>query len=433
MKNFYNILLNTLIASVTNSFLWFALTFWMYLETRSVIATSIIGGSFMVFASLSSLFFGHFVDHHKKKYVMLFSSIVTLAMYALATALFFGSQLGSFLSLTNPITWIFVILILMGTVVGNMRSIALSTVVTILVDPDKRDKANGLVGTVNGISFAITSVFSGLVIGLLGMNYALLISVVLTFITTIHLFTIEIPEKKIAHTTHEEKKLDLAGTIRAISSIPGLFGLIIFTTFNNLLGGVFMALMDAYGLSLVSVEFWGILWGVLSMGFIIGGITIANKGLGTRPLRTLLLVNVVMWTICIFFTIYSSIILTAIGLFLYMCLIPVVEAVEQTIVQKLVPLKRQGRVFGFAHSVESAASPITAFLIGPIAQLFFMPFMATGGRGAQLIGSWFGTGPERGIALVFVSAGVIGLIVTLIALSSKTYKTLSSSYANSKS
>ena len=56
-----------------------------------------------------------------------------------------------------------------------------------------------------------------------------------------------------------------------------------------------MALMDAYGLSLVSVEVWGLLWGVLSAGFIVGGLVIARWGLGRNPVRTLLLVNMVLW------------------------------------------------------------------------------------------------------------------------------------------
>ncbi len=32
-----------------------------------------------------------------------------------------------------------------------------------------------------------------------------------------------------------------------------------------------MSLMDAYGLSLVSAHVWGVLWAILSLGFIIGG------------------------------------------------------------------------------------------------------------------------------------------------------------------
>ena len=35
-----------------------------------------------------------------------------------------------------------------------------------------------------------------------------------------------------------------------------------------------MSLMDAYGLSLVSVQVWGALWGGLGLGFIVGGLYI---------------------------------------------------------------------------------------------------------------------------------------------------------------
>lgn len=62
--------------------------------------------------------------------------------------------------------------------------------------------------------------------------------------------------------------------------------LILLAAFNNLLAGVFMALMDAYGLSLVSVETWGFLWGLISLAFIAGGVFVARCGLGSRSLRS---------------------------------------------------------------------------------------------------------------------------------------------------
>jgi DHA3 family multidrug efflux protein-like MFS transporter len=136
-----------------------------------------------------------------------------------------------------------------------------------------------------------------------------------------------------------------------------------------------------------------------------------------------------MWTICSVFTLQASIVLLAIGMFVWLCLIPAVEAAEQTILQKVVPPERQGRVFGFAQSVEQAASPITAFLIGPVAQLVFIPFMTTG-AGVDTIGSWFGTGTDRGLALLFTVAGLIGLVVTLLAMRSNSYRTLSETYGN---
>jgi hypothetical protein len=38
MKTFCAVLANSLAASVTNNFVWFAITFWVYLQTKSVIA-----------------------------------------------------------------------------------------------------------------------------------------------------------------------------------------------------------------------------------------------------------------------------------------------------------------------------------------------------------------------------------------------------------
>jgi DHA3 family multidrug efflux protein-like MFS transporter len=221
--------------------------------------------------------------------------------------------------------------------------------------------------------------------------------------------------------------VDIRGTVHAIRLVPGLFGLILFHTFNNFLGGIFMALMDAYGLLLVSVQAWGILWGLLSLGFIVGGMVVATRGLGKNPLRMLLLANTAMWAICIVFPLQASVLLLAVGMFVWLCLIPVVEAAEQTVLQKVVEPERQGRVFGFAQSVEQAATPITAFLIGPIAQAIFIPFMTTG-DGATLLGPWFGIGADRGIGLLFIVAGWIGLIVTLLAMRSNSYRVLSADY-----
>jgi MFS transporter, DHA3 family, multidrug efflux protein len=101
---------------------------------------------------------------------------------------------------------------------------------------------------------------------------------------------------------------------------------------------------------------------------------------------------------------------------------------EQTTLQKVVPYKRQGRVFGFAQSVEQSAAPLTAFLIGPLTQFLAIPFI-TNGAGAEAIGDWYGTGPERGTALVFTLTGILGVILTLLALGSRSYCHLSAAYA----
>lgn len=65
--------------------------------------------------------------------------------------------------------------------------------------------------------------------------------------------------------------------------------------------------------------------------------------------------------------------------------------------------------------------------MGPIAELFFIRFMTTG-AGVELLGPWFGTGKDRGLALLFTASGIVGLIITLIALRSAAYRRLSDRY-----
>jgi DHA3 family multidrug efflux protein-like MFS transporter len=425
MKTFYQLLGNTIIANVTNMTIWFALVFFVYLETRSVTATSVVSGIYLVAVALSGFWFGSLVDRYKKKHVMLLSGFVSLTIYGIAFAIYLTAGPEAFKDPTSVTLWVFVPLLLGGVIAGNVRGIALPTIITLLFPEDGRDKANGLAGTATGVAFLIVSAISGFLVGLAGMYLVLILGIVMMTVSILHLFTISIPEREVLPgETQQAPKLDIRGTLAIVAGIPGLFALIFFTTFNNFLGGVFMGLMDAYGLSLVSVQVWGILWAFLSCGFIVGGLIIARRGLGKNPLRALFLANICIWTISSFFTIQASIVLLAAGMFIYLCVMPFIEAAEHTIIQKVVPPERQGRVFGFAQSVEMAASPLTTFLIGPIAELIFIPFMTTG-AGVDLIGGWFGTGSDRGIALVFTLTGIIGLCVTLIAMNTKPYRLLS--------
>lgn len=430
MQRFHRVLVNTLIANVTTSYLWFALTFWAYLQTKSVLATAIIGGSYMLLLAVLALWFGVLVDRHKKWTVMAVSSVVTLVAYLAAGAIYVSFPHAMLIDWAGPGFWMFAGVILAGGVVESLRNIALSTTVTLLVPDSDRDKANGLVGAVQGVAFMATSVFSGLSIGMLGMGWTLVIAIVLTAVACVDLLVgVRIPEERIVHDPElGTKKVDIRGSIAAIRVVPGLLALIFYTAFNNFIGGVHMALMDPYGLTLFSVQMWGIVLGVTGIGFILGGIVISRTGLGANPVRTLLLVNVGISLLGMLFVIREWWWLYAGGIFLFMCLMPAAEAAEQTIIQRVVPLHRQGRVFGFAQTVEMAATPVTSFLIGPIAQFGIIPWMESA-EGKAAFGWLLGEGEARGIALVFVLASAIMLVVVLIAFRTSAYRKLSAYHA----
>ncbi|RGE22513.1 MFS transporter [Leucobacter sp. wl10] len=429
MRAFLHVLVNTAVANLTTNFLWFAVVFWVYLETRSILATGVLGGAYMILIAFCSMWFGSLVDRLRKQRVMLVSAWSSLAAFVIGTVMFFTVPSAALLDLGAPWFWLFTLVLLAGCVVEQLRNLALSTTVTLLVPVERHANANGLVGTVQGLAFIATSVFSGFSVGLLGMGATMLIATVAVAVPIVHLHLLSIPEPEIVQDPGRSA-VDFKGGMAAMLAVPGLFALVIFTMLNNLGGGVFMALLDPYGLEMFPVEIWGLAFGAASTGFIAGGAVVAKWGLGRNPIRTMLLLVVVLGLLGAVFTVRERPWLFIGGIWLFMAMMPAVEAAEQTVIQRVVPYEKQGRVFGLAMTFEAAAAPITSFLIAPIAEFWVVPYMA-GPPGADTWGWLLGEGQSRGIALIFLWSGIAMMLLAVGAMLTRSYRRLSRSFAES--
>ena len=426
-RTFLHVLVNTAVAGLTTNFLWFAVIFWIYLETRSILAVGVLSGAYMILLAACSMWFGSLVDRYRKHRVMLVSAWFSLIAFAVSCAIFFLLPGETLLDLGRPWFWVFILVLLAGCVVELIRSLALSTTVTLLVPVERHANANGLVGTVQGIAFIATSVFSGLSVGLLGMGTTIAIAAVCTAAPIVHLHLLRIPEPEIAQDPNRSA-IDFRGGMLAMLAVPGLFGLVIFTMLNNLSGGVFMALLDPYGLNMFPVEMWGIVFGLASTGFIVGGAIVAKRGLGRNPIRTMLLLVAALGVLGAVFTVREWPWLFIVGMWLFMVMMPAIEAAEQTVIQRVVPFEKQGRVFGLAMTFEAAAAPITSFLIAPVAEFWVVPYMDSQ-AGNDRWGWLLGEGESRGIALVFLWSGIAMLALALAAFGTRSYRRLSAEFA----
>jgi DHA3 family multidrug efflux protein-like MFS transporter len=178
-----------------------------------------MSGIFLVSTAVSGFWFGSLVDHNKKKTVMIISSLVSLVIYIIGFEIYQTAPADAFNHVDSVILWIFVPLLLLGVIAGNIRNIAISTLVTVLVDEKKRDKANGMVGTASGIGFLVTSVISGFLVGHSGMFLVLVLAIVATLLAILHLWLMPIKEKitNISEDTH--KNVDIRGTLKAIGAV----------------------------------------------------------------------------------------------------------------------------------------------------------------------------------------------------------------------
>lgn len=78
---------------------------------------------------------------------------------------------------SSIVLWEFIIVALVGAIAGNLRTIALPTLITVLIPEAECGKANGVMGTVNGVAFLAASIVSGLTIGFWGMYWMLVIAI----------------------------------------------------------------------------------------------------------------------------------------------------------------------------------------------------------------------------------------------------------------
>lgn len=104
----------------------------------------------------------------------------------------------------------------------------------------------------------------------------------------------------------------------------------------------------------------------------------------------------------------------AAGAFLALFFMPLVNGSSQAIWQAKVSPDIQGKVFATRRLVAQISAPVAMIMGGRLADAVFEPAMASGGAFAQFFQPLVGSGPGSGMAVIFVFAGILGVIAALI-------------------
>jgi DHA3 family macrolide efflux protein-like MFS transporter len=97
--------------------------------------------------------------------------------------------------------------------------------------------------------------------------------------------------------------------------------------------------------------------------------------------------------------------------FIELFFIPIVNGSNQAIWQTKVAPDVQGRVFATRALIAQISAPVAMLLSGPLADYYFEPAMKAGGSLESVFSGLVGTGPGAGMALMFVVAGLCGVII----------------------
>ena len=103
------------------------------------------------------------------------------------------------------------------------------------------------------------------------------------------------------------------------------------------------------------------------------------------------------------------------GVFVLMFFVPLASGNSQVVFQTKVPREIQGRVFSVRSAISQSMMPLAFLVAGPLADKFFEPLLQDGGALANtFIGQILGTGVGRGIGLMFILSGLVGILVSVM-------------------
>lgn len=398
----------------------FALVIWAFSKTGEVMTSSMLAVCSTVPYLIVSLAGGSVVDRRSKKAIMLVCDFIA-ALTTLTVIIFF--------KLDHLEIWILYIVNAISGLMNAFQNPASQVAITLLVDKDKFAKFSGIQSAANSMLGIFSPILATTLLSFGGLSLVLTVDLstfLFAFLTL--LFFIKIPEVK---TENNSKLFEIIPDIKTgLSYMKGqkgiLYLLIIYSSLNFLGAISFDSMMSPLVLSRTdnnamyvgavsaSMAISGALAGIIitiskqsknKIAVMFRGILVAFIGITSFGLVR----NVYLWCAVVLFGCFGM---------------PFYFAYESAILRERVPVEVQGKLFALRGMIGNALTPIGYFLGAILADYIFEPFMKGSSKLRQLLTHVVGEGSGAGISLIFILAGLIGFVLTLVLRNNKYIKEL---------
>ncbi|MGC9333856.1 MAG: MFS transporter [Anaerolineae bacterium] len=407
MRTFVVIWFGQLISTLGSGLTSFALSVYIFQETGSATQLGIAMLAAVLPSLLASPLAGALVDRWDRRWVMIASdtgaALSTLAIWAL-------------LSTGHLQVWHIYVGNVLSSILGSFQQPAYTASITLLVPKNHLGRAAGLGQLNDAISRIAAPTLAGLLVVTIQIHGVILIDVATFLFATLTLLLVRIPRPEATVEGQAGKGSLLRESVfgwHYIKARSGLLGMMILFAFVNLALGFQNVLFTPLILSFTTPAVMGGILSAGGIGLLAGSLLMSTWG-GTRRMTHGLLGSL------FFLGLFSGLIglradpllmgAANVGMF---ALLPIANSSAQAIWQAKVAPDVQGRVFATRRLIAFIALPISYLAAGPVAECVFEPSMADGGAWAAALGPILGTGPGRGIGLVFVT---VGCLVALLAL-----------------
>lgn len=305
----------------------------------------------------------------------------------------------------------------LGAACGIFQRPAYAASVALLVPSEQYGRANGLISLARSSADLAAPILAGYLMAISGLYSLLLIDLATFGAAVVTLLLVRFPPTPAPEAASAEPGLFRAAWAGwdYLRQRPGLLGLLLYAGAGNFLGITTEILLTPYVLALSGPDTLGWVMALAGGGLLAGGLLLSAWGGPRRRVRGVFGFELVVCACTVLIGLTSAPGLIGAAVLICFAAIALSDGCATVLWQAQVAPALQGRVFALREMVSYAALPLGLVISAPLAEFVFEPLLQPGGSWADTVGRLIGTGPGKGIALVFVLAGLFNLLVIGLA------------------
>lgn len=413
-RTFYIIWLGETVSAVGSGLTNFALSIWVYEQTRSATLYGLI--TFLATAPSMLLLplIGALVDRWELRATMIRSNVCA-ALCSLAVTI---------LALSHHLAvWhIFVVMFFRAIFMAFIEPSLLKSA-TLLVPAKNMGRASGLIQSTQAAPLVFSPLLAGVLLPVILIQGIALLDLTSYLFAVVILFSIRLP---VVVERAEESKPAQRSLLRDayegwsfIAARPGLLALLIYFAFVNFFIGVVLVLLPPLVLNLSSTEALGVVLLCSGVGFLVGSLWVAVWGTPEDHVRGIIGYGLLFTLSGMAIGLFSSVVFIAAAAFAMNLFIPKMNACTQVLWLRKTPVGLQGRVFAVRRLLVLSMMPVSYLVSGPLADRVFEPLASGGGSFNSYLVALLGSRPGRGFSLMIITAGALTLLAQLLSYSFK--------------
>lgn len=409
MTGFYAVLGGQLISTVGSGMTRFGLGIWVLAETGNAAAyTTLL--FFAVFPiGLGSLFGGPFIDRWNRRTLMIVGDVVAAAATLAIAVLYFlgGLEL-----------WHLYVSVFVNGIANALILPAWQSSTPLMVPRNKLDRASGLNQTIRAVEAILAPGLAGFIVGAFGLGVVFVVDFVTFGISTVTLLATRIPQPGASQgaTARVGYWRSLGDGFRYVRERPAFVYLLsLYTVSLFLMPGLAYSLVTPLVLGFSSEEVLGLVMAAYGVGSLMGGALMAALSGRFRRMHAILTALSVAGVAAMVISLRENPWLIGAGLFITGISFVFVSASNRVIWQIKADPQVQGRVFSLQAALGVGAQSLGILIAGPLAEGLFEPLMSGQGALVGSVGELIGSGPGRGIAVMFLILGMLQLLIAVVS------------------